>query len=76
MGFGGRQDVWVGGGNTKWDMVGGRMCGWEEGSQNGIWREAGCVDGRGGSTKRDLAEAGCVGGRREHKMRFGVRQDV
>jgi hypothetical protein len=46
MGFGRMQDVWVGGGSTKWDLAGGRICGWEDRSQNGIWREAGCVGGR------------------------------
>ncbi len=51
--------MWVGGGSIKCDLAGGRMCGWEDGAQNGIWREA-----------------GYVGGRREHKMRFGGRQDV
>ncbi len=39
------------------------MCGWEEGAQNGIWREAG-VWVRGGSAKWD-EEGGRICGREE-----------
>jgi hypothetical protein len=62
------------------------MCGWEEGAQNEIWPEAGCVGGRKGHKMGfggmlDLwdeerahngiwREAGWMGGRREHNMGF------
>jgi hypothetical protein len=68
------------------------MCGWEQGAQNGIWREAGCVGGRrehkmgiggrqdvwvgGESTKWELAGGRMCGMRREHIMGFGGRQDM
>ncbi len=63
------------------------MCEWEEGAQNGICREAGCVSGRrehkmgfGGSRMCEWEGFGgrqdaWVGGR-EHQMGFGGRKDV
>ncbi len=33
MALGGRQDVWMGGGSTKWELAGGRTRGWEGGRE-------------------------------------------
>ncbi len=79
MGFGGRPlDVRVGGGSAKWDFVGGRMCEWEEGAQNRIWREGGCAGGRlkhimggGGSMGVGMGEGKRVSEHRRQNVSLG-----